>query len=103
MAAQVRRRFSLAHSVRMRVAFVRRAYEALRRHGRHRTVTARIAAAQVQERGSGRYVTRRLHRCPWCGAEGAYLFSYEVSYPDGAVLSERWQCVHCGEDHTRTV
>lgn len=101
--AETRQRLSLAHVVRMRIAFVRRAYEALGRHRRHRTVTARIAAAQVQERGSGRYVTRRLHRCPWCGSEAAYLFSYEVSYPDEAVLSERWQCAHCGGDHTRTV
>jgi len=99
-----RRPFSLVHAVRMRVAFVQRAYEALGRHRRHRVVTARIAAAaEIQGHGSGRYVTRRLHRCPWCGTEGAYLFSYEVSYPDGAVLSERWQCVHCGGDHARKV
>ncbi len=99
-----RQPFPLAHVVRAQVAFLRRAWEALGRHRRHRAVTARIAAAARSEApGSRRHVTRRLHRCPWCGTEGAYLFSYEVSYPDDAVLSERWQCVHCGRDHIRKV
>lgn len=93
--------FSLRRTVRMRLAFVGRAYAALGRSKRHRKVTARIAAAGTQEPDSGGHVVYRLHRCPWCGAQAAYLFSHEVAYPDGAVLSERWQCAHCGEDHTR--
>lgn len=87
----------------MRVAFLRRAFEALGRSRRHREVTARIAAGERHGPGSAAHVTHRLHRCPWCGTQAAYLFSFEVAYPDGSVLSERWQCAHCGADHARKV
>lgn len=95
--------FSLGRVLRMRVAFVRRAIEAFGRSRRYREVAARIAAAQTPEPGSGVHVTRRLHRCPWCGAQAAYLFSCEVAFPDGVTLSEKWRCGHCGDDHARKV
>ncbi len=98
-----RLRFSLGRAVRVRMAYLRRVFEALGRSRRHREVSARIAAARDREPGSSTYVTHRLHRCPWCGTQAAYLFSREVACSDQGVLSERWQCAHCGGDHTRKV
>ena len=95
--------FSPMRALRRRVAFLQRAYEALGRSKRHRDVAARIAAAKALGSGSGAYTTHRLHRCPWCGTQAAYLFSCEVAYPGRDVLSERWRCAHCGGDHTRKV
>ena len=95
--------FSPGRALRMRVAFLRRAFEAFGRSRRHREVAARIAAGRAAEPGSGGHVTHRLHRCPWCGTQMAYLFSCEVAHPDGDTLSEKWRCGHCGGDHTRKV
>lgn len=103
MVVATRLPFSPARALRRKVAFLRRAFEAFGRSRRHREVAARIAAARAPVPGSGVHVTHRLHRCPWCGVQMAYLFSCEVAYPDGATLSEKWRCGHCGGDHTRKV
>ena len=95
--------FSLTRAVQMRFAFLGRVCEAFGRLRRHREMNARIAASEARVPGSDAHVTHRLHRCPWCGTQAAYLFSYEVAYPDKGVLSERWLCAHCGGDHTRKV
>ena len=95
--------FSPVRALRTRVAFLQRVYEALARSKRHRNVAARIATNEAREPGSGVHATHRLHRCPWCGTQAAYLFSCEVGYPDSDVLSERWRCAHCGGDHTRKI
>lgn len=101
MVVSTRLPFSLVRAVRHRVEFLRRVRDAFGRSRRHREVVARIAAAGAPEPGLAAHVTHRLHRCPWCGAQAAYLFSCEVAHPGGEVLSERWQCAHCGGDHTR--
>lgn len=103
MVVVTRLPFSPARALRRNVALLRRAFEAFGRSRRHREVAARIAAARAPESGSGAHVTHRLHRCPWCGTQMAYLFSFEVAFPEGDTLSEKWRCGHCGGDHTRKV